>query len=192
MDNFSVLLFELLGSWLSALSTPDVTSKSQPHECLWNVWAAQFAPRCSHRSFLPLFCLLTEMSDESLNVSLHRSLSTKTGHGTKWFQNFFQLQNYMVLRFFNGSKIQVRVSLPFLWCFIVSKHLHPAAAYPPFLLFKVHQQFFFSRSLMSLPFVCNAFSAQWARLLCLSSDSCANLAINYGAQISGAHPDRWL
>lgn len=51
---------------------------------------------------------------------------------------------------------------------------------------------FFSRSLMSLPFVWNPFSAQWALLLCLSSYPCANLAINYGTQISGAHPSRWL
>lgn len=28
----------------------------------------------------------------------------------------FQHQNYMVLPFFNGSKIRVQVALPFLWC----------------------------------------------------------------------------
>ena len=62
---------------------------------------------------------------------------------TKWSQNFFQLQNYMVLQFFNGSKIQVQVALPFLWRSMVSKHPCPAVAYPPSLLFKVPSTWFF-------------------------------------------------
>lgn len=132
--NFSRIPSVVLGLFFSFSKFLDVICEYQQLECLLSILDCVFSLPSHHP-----FCL-----SSAYFWRYHRSLISasflicKDGRvGLSDLSFFFLAPNYMVLWFFNGSKIEVQVALPFLCCCYHVKHILPEVTYPFLFLFKV-------------------------------------------------------